>query len=110
MDSETKTWSQWVLMKLEPQPKKFQFFPHLRLLVIVCDLSQITRTVEAPAAVWNVSIFFPRPGSLLQNTIAEDSSQHEKAPTGTVPSSGPASASPPRTPTVPPPLSRSRRR
>ncbi|GLB39579.1 hypothetical protein LshimejAT787_0700890 [Lyophyllum shimeji] len=88
-------------MKLEPQPKKFQFFPHVRLLVIVCGLGQIPRIVEASATSWSLSIFFPRPGSLLQNTISEDSSQHEKAPISTVPSSGPASASPPRTPAVP---------
>ncbi|GLB45916.1 hypothetical protein LshimejAT787_3800050 [Lyophyllum shimeji] len=55
----------------------------------------------------NLSIFFPRPGSLLQNTIAEDGCQQlevrvsREAPISTLPSSGPASAFPPRTPAVP---------
>ncbi|GLB39580.1 putative predicted SAM-dependent RNA methyltransferase [Lyophyllum shimeji] len=63
----------------------------------------------------NLPIFLPCPGSLPQNTIAEDGSQQlevrvsKEAPISTVPSSGPASASPPRTPAVPPPISRSAR-
>ncbi|GLB39521.1 hypothetical protein LshimejAT787_0700310 [Lyophyllum shimeji] len=44
----------------------------------------------------NLSIFFPRPGSLPQNTIAEDGAQElevrvdEEAPISTIPSAGPS--------------------
>ncbi|GLB39590.1 hypothetical protein LshimejAT787_0701000 [Lyophyllum shimeji] len=62
-----------------------------------------------PPQAEKFQLFFPSPPLCNRNTIAEDSSQHEKAPVSTVPSSGLASAFPPRTPAVPPPLSRSAR-
>ncbi|GLB39732.1 hypothetical protein LshimejAT787_0702420 [Lyophyllum shimeji] len=70
--------------------------------------------LEMQAALGDFQIRYNQ-SSLLQNTIAEDGSQQlevcvsEEAPISTVPPSGPASAFPPRTPAVPPSLSRSAR-
>ncbi|GLB39518.1 hypothetical protein LshimejAT787_0700280 [Lyophyllum shimeji] len=58
-------------------PKKFQFFPHVRLLVI------------------------PKTAANSSNRVSEE------APISIVPSSDPASALPPRSPAAPSPLSRS---